>query len=103
MFLCPIILALTLANGVAPVASQPVVGLCQPSGGNPVLAGGIAGSWDGGQAIGRQSVMLDGSAFKMWYSSIASDSSPYQIGDPPSIDGIYWTKYPPPVLLPGPP
>jgi hypothetical protein len=47
--------------------------------------------------------MLSGSIFKMWYSSIATTSNPYQIGYATSTDGIVWEKYPTPVLLPGQP
>lgn len=62
--------------------------------GNPVLS--VA--WDGNYVRGH-SVILDGSTYKMWFSSGAGDTG---IGYAESTDGIVWT-YPVsnPVLTPG--
>ena len=70
---------------------------CSKYAGNPILVPGASGAWDA-QAIGRQSMMYNGTGYNMWYTSEPS----LQIGFASSKDGLHWTKYPLPVLTAGP-
>ena len=60
--------------------------------GNPVLEFGQIGSWDD-YAVHPDSIIFDGTEYKMWYSGNDHDSTS-GIGYATSPDGISWTKYP---------
>jgi len=66
--------------------------------GNPVL-GPTPGAWDSGSTTAPV-VLYDGSVYRMWYDG--SHVTATGIGFANSTDGIHWTKYPQPVLQPGP-
>jgi len=69
--------------------------------GNPVLARGAPGEWDGGTA-GFPVVLFDGATYRMWYSGGRS-TTVEDIGYATSPDGVTWTKHPGnPVLVRGP-
>ncbi len=58
------------------------------AGGNPVLGVGAAGEWDAG-SVGAPVVVKDGTLFRMWYNSQASNQS---IGHVVSTDGVTWVR-----------
>lgn len=60
------------------------------SGSNPVLQKGTTGAWDA-NGVGSQTVIKDGSTYKMWYTGINASFLP-AIGYATSSDGITWTK-----------
>ncbi len=66
---------------------------------NPVLDV-TPGGWDS-KVAHRGYVIFTGSGYKMWYNG--DSLSTYHIGYASSPDGIHWTKFPRPVLSPGPP
>jgi predicted GH43/DUF377 family glycosyl hydrolase len=76
---------------------SPSAPVCAKYQGNPVLVAGANGTWDQ-QAIGRESVLFNGTTYNMWYTSLSS----LQIGYASSKDGLNWKKYPSPVLTAGP-
>jgi uncharacterized repeat protein (TIGR01451 family) len=57
----------------------------------PVLGPGGPGDWDENHTLDPM-VILDGSTFKMWYSSMDSAGA-RRIGYATSTDGVNWTKY----------
>ncbi len=65
----------------------------------PVLSRGASGAWDSAW-VRNPTVLLDGSAYHMWYTG--SQGSTTQIGHATSPDGIAWTKGANPVLVYGP-
>lgn len=66
--------------------------------GNPILSP-TPGGWDS-DGVYLPRVTYDGTQFRMWYAG--SNSTSYdRIGYASSPDGLTWTKYPMPVLLPG--
>jgi predicted GH43/DUF377 family glycosyl hydrolase len=69
--------------------------------GNPVLNTGASSAWDDQWVFGP-SVILDGTTYKMWYTSYSAASKTYKIGYATSPDGLVWTKQgSTPVLQPG--
>jgi predicted GH43/DUF377 family glycosyl hydrolase len=66
--------------------------------GNPVLSP-TPGSWDATKILQPQ-VVYTGNSFRMWY--VGRNQTSVGIGYATSPDGFIWTKYPNPVLLPGP-
>ncbi|MCZ7404801.1 MAG: hypothetical protein O8C67_07710 [Candidatus Methanoperedens sp.] len=69
--------------------------------GNPVLSPGGNGGWDD-WSLSDPSVILDGSAYKIWYAAQSVQYGTSKIGYATSSDGINWTKYSGnPVLNPG--
>mgnify|MGYP001593269420 CR=1 FL=1 len=78
---------------------------------NPVLQGGLQGSWDEFRA--DPFVMKDGDFYKMWFggykppvdSSMSGEfkETKGQIGFAESEDGISWRVHPEPVITNGPP
>jgi predicted GH43/DUF377 family glycosyl hydrolase len=99
-----VILLLTLIAFAAALFQLPSVAHAQSSNewikyvGNPVL-GPTAGGWDSGFTI-TPVVLFDGTIYRMWY--VGGHATATGIGYANSTDGITWTKYPDPVLLPGP-
>jgi hypothetical protein len=65
--------------------------------GNPVL-GPTPGGWDSEYTISPR-VLYDGSSFRMWY--VGGSEGIVGIGYATSSNGVAWTKYPNPVLMPG--
>ena len=61
----------------------------------PVLTPDPMG-WD--KDVNRIAVIREGNKFKMWYSG--QDDETMRLGFAESTDGIHWTKYPEPVLVP---
>jgi predicted GH43/DUF377 family glycosyl hydrolase len=59
---------------------------------NPVFNPGASGAWDDQWVFGP-SVILDGSTYKMWYTSYSAASTSKKIGYATSPDGLTWTKY----------
>lgn len=92
-----LIMLLLLATPFPVLGQAESTGLCVKNPGNPVLVPGVSGTWDA-QAVGRQSVIYNGTAYDMWYTSETN----LQIGLASSKDGLHWTKFPTPVLTPGP-
>ena len=65
---------------------------------NPVLHFGPPGAWDD-DSVGAQSVLFDGTEYRMWYRGVNGE---WMIGYATSPDGIEWTKHVGnPVLNPG--
>ena len=96
--LCVIILLLSSLQLIGPgQALAPAEPLCAKFQETPVLSPGSPGAWDS-QAIGRQSVIYNGSYYLMWYNAIPS----LEIGFAYSTDGVHWTKGQGPVLTRGP-
>jgi predicted GH43/DUF377 family glycosyl hydrolase len=62
---------------------------------DPVVDLGPSSSWDDYHTY-SPTVLYDGALFHMWYSGF--DGSVWRIGYANSTDGIFWTKYPTPVL-----
>jgi predicted GH43/DUF377 family glycosyl hydrolase len=67
---------------------------------NPVLSPGSSGSWDDQWVFGS-GVILDGSTYKMWYTSYSAASTTKKIGYATSTNGLGWNKSTNPVLSPG--
>jgi len=67
---------------------------------NPILSP-TPGAWDAFD-IRLPRVLYDGTTFRMWYIGYRSEQSGASIGYATSPDGVKWTKYPDPVLQPGP-
>jgi predicted GH43/DUF377 family glycosyl hydrolase len=67
---------------------------------NPVLQGGLAGSWDARMVL-TPCVIQDGGNYMMWYAGMDGNSV-VRIGYAISGDGVTWTKRGP-ILEPGPP
>lgn len=85
------------SNGQIGLATSPDGIVWTKSASNPVLTTG----WDGVGVIG-QSVLLEGSTFRMWFRS--GTGANLGIGYAESTDGIVWTMpYSNPVLRPGAP
>lgn len=65
---------------------------------NPVLTAAGASTWEGtGLALPR--VVLDGSFYRMWYTTAPRNG----VGYASSVDGVSWTKFSGnPVVVPGP-
>jgi len=59
--------------------------------GNPVLEEGYLEDWDEG-GVGGACIIIDGSAYKMWYTGLHVGPCP-EIGYATSSDGKSWTKY----------
>jgi len=64
-----------------------------PYQGNPVLAAGNAGEWDGG-GIACQSLVYNAGMFHLFYVGYAEDifNNPLRVGYATSKDGMTWTK-----------
>ena len=61
--------------------------------GNPVMAGGLLGEWDGLGVIPSTILREDG-IYKMWYSGINGTGGLHlQIGHATSADGISWNRH----------
>lgn len=66
---------------------------------NPVLSPGETGSWDD-EMLGYPVIIKEGKIYKMWYAG-ANVYEKWQIGYAESKDGVKWTKFLAPALVPG--
>jgi len=80
-----------------PSAGYATVGQWVKYSGNPVLVP-TAGSWDSDYVVSPR-VLLNGTIYRMWYNG--GNAGLAAIGYANSTDGLAWSKYPNPVLLPG--
>ncbi|MGB5848520.1 MAG: T9SS type A sorting domain-containing protein [Ignavibacteriaceae bacterium] len=72
--------------------------------GNPVLPAGLNGEWDRHKFTQSILYNADSSRYESWFTASVGPSvgwRPYRIGFAASEDGINWTTYPDPVLIPG--
>jgi len=69
--------------------------------GNPIMAVGEAGSFDGG-TIWPGTVLFDGETYRMWYTGDRQIGGfDWTIGYAESEDGLSWIRHPEPVVEPG--
>jgi predicted GH43/DUF377 family glycosyl hydrolase len=100
-----LVLAALTASGAAAQASAQadpfLPGAWIKLAGNPVLNTGTSGTWNDKHAL-SPSVLLDGTAYKMWYGASSTASTSGKIGYATSSNGLDWNKYgSSPVLSPG--
>lgn len=71
--------------------------------GNPVLSGGVAGTWNRHLFVPAVLYNADSSRYEMWFGASSGPNpywAPYRVGFAVSKDGIDWTMHPSPVVSP---
>ena len=73
--------------------------MCTKYPGNPVLVPGSQNAWDNTGAS-FEDVIRNGSSFVMFYTGLYNNATE-EIGMATSTNGVTWTKYPTPIIVPG--